>query len=104
MYESLVCLQLCPITLMLPNFCGLIQRKDCSFLTVVFVLFHLLKRKVDFKILINSTVFRFIGVAEPNSGEIKAYMDEACYDKCIDFVKEDHQVNKTLYGFRKLLF
>lgn len=34
----------------------------------------------------------FVGVSEPNSGLIKAYMDEACYDKCIDFVREEHQV------------
>jgi activating signal cointegrator complex subunit 3 len=34
----------------------------------------------------------FVGVAEPNSGQIKAFMDEACYDKCVEFVREDHQV------------
>lgn len=39
----------------------------------------------------------FIGVSEPNSGQIKPYMDEACYDKCIDFLREGHQVlSKTI--------
>ncbi|CAD5212065.1 unnamed protein product [Bursaphelenchus xylophilus] len=34
----------------------------------------------------------FVGVSDPNSGDIKKAMDEACYDKCIDYLSENHQI------------
>ncbi|KAI6233172.1 hypothetical protein M3Y99_00943000 [Aphelenchoides fujianensis] len=34
----------------------------------------------------------FVGVTTPNTGQIRQNMDEACYDKVMEFVREDHQV------------
>ncbi|CAD5207281.1 unnamed protein product [Bursaphelenchus okinawaensis] len=34
----------------------------------------------------------FVGVSDPNSGDLKKAMDEACYDKCIEYLAEKHQV------------
>ncbi|KAI6180712.1 hypothetical protein M3Y98_00750700 [Aphelenchoides besseyi] len=34
----------------------------------------------------------FVGVVEPNTGQVRQYMDEACYDKVMEFLRDEHQV------------
>lgn len=35
---------------------------------------------------------RFLGVSEPNTGGMRQWMDEACYDKVVEFMRDGHQV------------
>jgi replicative superfamily II helicase len=37
-------------------------------------------------------MFSFIGVIKPSLGTTKENMDLACYEKCLEFVRDDHQV------------